>query len=135
MKVVFDTNILVSALLTPGGDCDQLMRLMGRGVIQACLDPRLMAEYEDVLPREGLGIPALLRNRLLDELRAFSERVAAPPLAVSLPHEDDRPFLEVAHAAGAKLVTGNLRHYPKRSRAGVPVLTPAELLDLLREGA
>lgn len=132
MKVVFDTNILVSALLTPGGDCDRVVRLAGAGALQPCLDSRLMAEYEDVLPRQGLGIPAPQRNRLLDDLRAFSEVVAAPPLAVVLPHASDLPFLEVAHTANAILVTGNLRHFPKNQRAGVTVVGPHELLDLLR---
>ena len=42
---------------------------------------------------------------------------------------------EVAAAAGAVLVTGNLRHFPKHQRKGVPVVAPAELLDLLRETA
>ena len=135
MKVVFDTNILVSALLTPGGDCDRVVRLAGIGVVQPCLDSRLMAEYEDVLPREGLAIPAQESDRLLDDLRAFSEVVAAPPLAARLPHASDLPFLEVAAAAQAILVTGNLRHFPKNQRGGVAVMGPDELLDLLREKA
>ena len=41
-------------------------------------------------------------------------------------------FLEIAVAADAPLVTGNLRHFPAALRAGADVLAPAAFLDRLR---
>ena len=58
---------------------------------------------------------------------------AAPPCPVPLPDPDDEPFLAVAGATDSTLVTGNLKHYPPRSRHGVTVQTPRELVDRLRQ--
>jgi len=135
MRIVFDTNVIVSALLTPGGTCDQVVSLVGAPALQPCVDGRLMAEYEEVLHRDVLPISTWEADRQLDDLVSFAHTVAAMPLKVRLPHAGDLPFLEVAATAQAVLVTGNLRHFPKKQRAGVRVVTPAELLDVLRERA
>jgi putative PIN family toxin of toxin-antitoxin system len=135
MKVVLDTNILVSAILSPGGKCERVVTLALGGRLRTCADARVFTEYAEVLGRDELAFRSEEAHALLSGLEATSERVGAPPLPLRLPHASDLPFLEVAHAAGACLVTGNLRHYPKRARAGVVVLTPGELLDLLRERA
>jgi predicted nucleic acid-binding protein len=42
------------------------------------------------------------------------------------------PFVEVAAAAAAVLVTGNTRHFPKKACEGVTVVSPKEFLELLR---
>jgi hypothetical protein len=51
------------------------------------------------------------------------------------PDPRDLPFLALAHAAGAWLVTGNLKHFPEAVRNGVIVLSPAAYLAHLSEGA
>lgn len=133
MKVVFDTNILVSALLTPGGVCDQVVRMAVKGALPCALDSRLVAEYEAVLYSPELPFAPEEPDTLLALLRVRAEVDIAVPLAVRLPHASDRPFLEVARAAGAVLVTGNPRHFPKSQRAGVTVMGPGELLEHLRQ--
>lgn len=72
-------------------------------------------------------------DSLLDQLEADGELVAALPLVERLPDPDDDIFLEVALSVNAHcLVTGNLRHYPRRCRQGVRVVSPREFLDLFR---
>lgn len=44
------------------------------------------------------------------------------------PDPKDVPFLALAHAAGAWLVTGNLKHFPETLREGVIVISPGEFL-------
>jgi hypothetical protein len=78
------------------------------------------------------GVPSSATSRLLEALAAPLDLVAAFPLASRLPDPDDLPFLEVAAATGSLLVTGNIRHYPAVVREGVAVLSPADLLDVLR---
>jgi len=58
--------------------------------------------------------------------------VTSAPLNVALPDEKEAPFLEVAAAADAILVTGNVKHFPKPARKGVPVMTPREFLETLK---
>lgn len=132
MKIVLDTNALVAGLLTPGGACGQVLDLVIEGVVETCVDERILSEYEMVLRRPRLAIPPGDARTVLDIIRRTAERVAAVPLPADLPDKDDVPFLEVAVAARAILVTGNLRHFPKKACKDVPVLSLAGLLDLLR---
>lgn len=132
MKVVLDTNVLVSGLMTQGGHCDRILRLAFHEVVQLCVDERIIAEYEAVLPRPRLRLDREDVLETLEVIRSTAEFVTAAPLAVALPDNTDLPFLEVASAAGAVLVTGNTRHFPARARAGVTVLPPKGFLDLLR---
>ena len=91
-----------------------------------------MEEYREVARRPELGIDTIDADRVLDFLESSSLPTVALPLQAMLPDTDDLPFIEVAAAAGVPLVTGNIRHFPKRSRCGVDVLSPRQFLDGLR---
>ncbi len=135
MKVVLDTNVIVSAVMTTHGPCAQIIDLFAEGLFDICTDSRILDEYEEVLSRPRLRIDPDDAAMVLELIHAVAETVAAAPLPVRLPDAEDLPFLEVAAGAGALLVTGNTRHYPDRSRAGVTVITPREFLDLLRRSS
>ena len=132
MRVVLDANVIVSGALTTHGTCGRILDLLGEAVFEICADDRILDEYARVLRRPELQIDPDDGAAVLDLVRFVAQLVAAVPLAVKLPDADDMPFLEVAAAAEAVLVTGNARHFPSRARAGVLVLTPAEFLEVLR---
>ena len=132
MRIVIDTNVLVAAFLTPVGACGRLLDLALDGAVGVYADRRMLQEYEDVLRRPQLSLPPDAVNAVLDFFRSAADPVAALPLAVRLPDPDDQAFLEVAATAEAVLVTGNLRHFPKKSCKPVQVVTSKECLDLLR---
>ena len=132
MKIVLDTNVLVAALLSPLGTCARLLDLVLDGAIAICADNRILQEYEDVLHRKELALPVAAVRAVLDFLRESAEPIAARPLATTLPDPDDLPFLEVAATAEAVLVTGNLRHFPRKACRTMRVIGPAECLELLR---
>ncbi|HVG08643.1 MAG TPA: putative toxin-antitoxin system toxin component, PIN family [Thermoanaerobaculia bacterium] len=133
MKIVLDTNVLVSGLLQPFGPSGQIVRLVASGDLILCHDPRILAEYQEVLLRKKFSFDPERVEILLEEIRAGGIPVAARPLAVRLPDSDDEPFLEVALAGGAQcLVTGNARHYPDEARSGAEVLSPRAFIDLYR---
>jgi len=132
VRVVVDTNVIVSALLTPAGVCGQILDLLVEGVLRPCVDERMLAEYEEVLPEPRFPFTSVQVSTMLEMFRTVGEPVAALPLDAALPDEDDRPFLEVAAAAEAILVTGNVRHFPKEACKGVIIVRPRELLELLR---
>ena len=129
MNVVLDTNVVVSGLLTPMGHCGQILDLVMDGSVRLCIDGRILGEYREVPRRPRLGIKSENVERILAVLRMGP---TPKPLPVVLPDPDDLPFLEVAAADGAVLVTGNLKHFPPKSRSGVTVMPPAEFLKLLR---
>ena len=132
MKVVLDTNVLVSGLISAKGPCGQILLLAFGGVLQPCVDGRILDEYETVLPRPLFRIHPEDVAEALRVIRMRAERVAPMPLDAELPDKTDLPFIEVAAAAEAILVTGNLRHFPKKARQGVTVVSPREFLDILR---
>ncbi len=133
MRVVLDTNILVSGLLSETGPPGALVALLSENVFVACFDERILAEYREVLRRPHLVIAPAKVEQLLTDFEKEGVFIVGRPLPVRLPDPDDEPFLEVAVAAEAEyLVTGNLRHFPARLRQGVAVVSPRAFLDALR---
>jgi putative PIN family toxin of toxin-antitoxin system len=135
VRIVLDTNVLVAGLLNPAGACGRLLDLVLDEMVSLAVDERILQEYEEVLLRPEFALPAAIVRQLLSFLRRSGEPVAALPLSIGLPDPDDLPFLEVAAAAGAVLITGNQRHYPKRAAGRVAVVSPAECLNLLSRPA
>ncbi len=131
MRVVVDTNVLVSGLISAGGPCARILGLVVEGALQLCVDARILREYEIVLERPELRIDPEDVSQTLEVLRSRSEVLTPLPLNAGLPDEADRPFVEVATAAEAILVTGNTRHFPKRACQGVDVMTPRAFLERL----
>ena len=130
MNVVLDTNVLVSALLSPFHTPARVLDLILAGEVEIAFDDRIMAEYREVLARPKFAFDLRAVEDILDFIEHSGIAVTSLPLpAAKLPDIDDLPFLEVAAAAQATLVTGNVRHFPPDQRAGVAVLSPAEFLE------
>lgn len=130
MRIVLDTNILVSGLLTPFGASGEIVRMLTSGEIVLCLDARILLEYEEVLGRSKFDIDPKKRDIVMEYIRHSAQVCATVPLEKPLPDEDDSPFLEVALSSGADcLVTGNMKHFPQKCRAGIRVLSPKQFLD------
>ena len=130
MRVVIDTNVLISGLLSPFGPPGIIVGLITAGSLCSCHDSRIFAEYNAVLRRPAFPFAEEEVMALMAQIRAGGELVSVRPLPVRLPDPDDEPFLEVAAAAMAEfLVTGNLKHFPHDRRQGVRVVTPREFLD------
>ena len=140
MRLVIDTNVLVSALLNPHGAPARVLDLVLAGSIQVLWDDRLMAEYADVLarPKFAFGSPDV--RALLDYLRLCGNQVQAGPLrnlrVTAVADAFDLPFAEVAVAGHADaLVTGNPHHFRFLPADGPQVLSPDALLAMWSEAA
>lgn len=133
MRVVLDTNVLVSGLLNPHGAPGRVLDLLLVGGLEPLFDDRILHEYRDVLARPRFGFDPDDVRSLLDHLQALGHRLTAPPLAVILPDPDDLPFLEVAVTGGARaLVTGNIRDFEPRSGSHqMTVLSPDRFLEMI----
>ena len=129
MKVVLDTNILVSARLSSFGNPARILDLVLLGDLRLVYDDRILAEYREVLARPRFGLDTEDVGELLSYLQTEGMAVTAPSLQNCLPDPDDLPFLEVAAAVGALLITGNTKHFPAEQLGDVQVLTPADFLD------
>ncbi|MEX0691356.1 MAG: putative toxin-antitoxin system toxin component, PIN family [Gemmatimonadales bacterium] len=133
MRIVLDTNVLVSAMLKQGSPPDLVLSLVIAGRVELVVDSRIRAEYRAVLARPVFRLPAAAVDRVLRVVEA-SEWVVPDPLPLLTTDPDDQPFLEVAIAAGVDaIVTGNTRHFRQgRRKPAVPIMTPREFIDRLR---
>jgi uncharacterized protein len=130
IRVVLDTNILISALLSPQGSPTQvLLMVILQPDTQLCISGDVYAEYEEVIRRPRL-------NRTESEIAATLRAVRENGLWV-IPTEkvracsdpDDDIFLECAQAAAAQfLVTGNVRDFPA-TWSGTKIVTPRQFLE------
>ena len=128
MRVVLDTNVLVSAFLSPDGAPAQLLTFALAGELTLLFDDRIMAEYAEVLRRPRFGLDEADVALVLRQLEADGERIDPTRSTLDLPDESDRPFLDVAMTGGADaLITGNTKHFPTAGE--VPVLTPRAFLQ------
>jgi putative PIN family toxin of toxin-antitoxin system len=133
MKIVLDTNVLVSGLLTPFGPSGDIVRMLASGKLTLFIDARILSEYRDVLLRPKFQFNPEQVNTLLNFIRHNGLLVSTSPLKNRLPDVDDEPFLEISVAGQADcLCTGNKAHYPVSRRQGITVLSPSEFLVFYR---
>lgn len=132
MKVLLDVNVLVSGIITKGGVCATILDLLIDDRIAAVLDSRIMIEYRRVCAEPRLQLDAGAVDDFLHFLGDCAENITAMPLDAALPDPDDLPFLEVVAEAKAVLVTGNKKHFPAKAAGRVKIVSPRELLDLIR---
>jgi putative PIN family toxin of toxin-antitoxin system len=122
MRAVFDTNVLISALIAPGGKPSRTLKLAIRDRFELFLSRPILEELVDVLARP------FFRRRLGDPgiARAYVALLAASfPLApigtglISAVHPEDRHVVAAAIGCGADyLVTGDRQHLLPLGRAG-----------------
>ncbi len=113
MRVVLDTNILVSAGWKPGGLEARVLEMVWSGGLLPFATQWTWAEYERVLRRRNFGALQAWVDSTLPRLDALLHWCVAYERLAVAKDEDDNRFLECAAAAGAAyLITGNGRHFP-----------------------
>jgi putative PIN family toxin of toxin-antitoxin system len=132
LKIVLDTNVLVSAFLKPHSKPARILRLIIQGEIRIIINEAILAEYHEVLTRPSFKLDDKHVHAILKLIR--DKGIKAPVVAKSfqLPDACDEPFLEAAIAGHADaLVTGNLKHFPKEKCYGQNIMLPVEFLKTL----
>ena len=114
LRLVLDTNILVSAALRP----DELQRTV---LLLAMTKPArlyvtkaILAEHREVLARPEFKIRKGLQLQLFQLIKNHAQLIV-PARALQVASDSDgNKFLECADAARTDyLITGNQRHFPK----------------------
>ena len=127
IKVVIDTNILVSAFWSENSKIYNIIRLVLSDEVVVCYSAEIMREYKAVLgrPKFSFRFSSDKVEDVLEKITADGICVAVKPSTVALPDEDDRCFYDVAVSCNAILITGNTKHFPGKMSA----MTPARFLS------
>ncbi len=134
IRVVLDTNVIVSALLQPLGPPAQVLLLATGGLIQLCVSGRTYAEYEAVIRRPRFDRDESVIAAMLTTIREQSLWVRPAASVTACLDPDDDMFLECAQEGRADyLVTGNLKHFPE-SWLDTRIVNPRRFLDSIRQG-
>jgi putative PIN family toxin of toxin-antitoxin system len=131
LRLVLDTNIVVSAALKPDGLQRTVLLLALTKPARLYVTEAIVAEYASVLARPELKIRKGLRQQLLQLIKSRAHRVHPAKRLQVTPDPDDNVFLECADAARADyLVTGNQRHFPKFWKK-TKVITSREFISIV----
>ena len=130
LRLVIDTNVLISAALKPDGLQRTTLLLAITKPARLYVTRPILDEYTDVLSRPELRIRKGIRLRLL-RLIKNSGHVVVPSRRLDVCSDsDDNIFLECADKAGADyLVTGNSKHFPKFWKK-TKIITAREFVSL-----
>lgn len=132
MRVVLDTNVLISAALKPDGREAAVVNAVVAGELEAWITDEVWAEYEAVLDRPKFAAVREASRRILETLNRLARKTTALARSTAALDEDDNRFIECAEAAAADfLVTGNRRHYPAVFGA-IRTVNARELLDAIQ---
>jgi uncharacterized protein len=129
MRVVPDTNVLVSAIVF-GGPPGRVVELAAEGHLQLIVSPPLIHELREALRRKfGFSDAAAYQAETI--LRRAST-VVEPQEAVTIISEDpeDNRVLEAALAGDAEIIVSGDRHLLNLEKFGaIPIMSPRELLN------
>ena len=132
---VLDTNVVLAALVRPGGTCGKL-RLAWQAQWFLPLASRATAdELIRVLAYPRFRLTAEERHELLADYLPWAETVripSPPPPTPRCRDPHDLPFLQLAFAAGADaLVTGDADLQVLAPPRDLAIITPAEAVERL----
>ena len=138
MRVVLDTNVIVSAAIISGGKPDQIVRRASASFLWLT-SGFILDEVAVVLSRRHIRskypslAPPEARAQFLDALRGVAEIVnVTSELTVITDDVDDNPVLACAVDGRADyLVTGDRHLLALRIYAGIAIVTPEQFLGVL----
>ncbi|MBI1883729.1 MAG: putative toxin-antitoxin system toxin component, PIN family [Chlamydiae bacterium] len=134
MRVVCDTNILISAFIFPGGPPDQVVTLSRLKEFTLCLSPDILTEFKKVLISKFKYSPTDA-NLLLERVTSFCEMIYPHEKIEIIKRVDaDNRILECALEAKADfLISGDKRDIlPLRKIEKTLIITASEFLEYWR---
>ena len=112
MQLVIDTNIIVSALLSADSNAFKVLSDALDGKYTVLISEEIFQEYQDVLHREKFGFDEEIISFLLEWFKENAIWIEVSKSNIPMKDEKDRVFYDLANSCKARLVTGNIKHYP-----------------------
>ena len=132
IRAVIDTNVLVSALISPFGNEARVLDALQRNLITPYFSRSILDEYAGVLSRPKFGFSSEKIQGLIGLIEAKGRIFEPVPMPGASPDSGDDDFIACAFAAQAEyIVTGNKRHFPAESCGQTKVISARELIEAL----
>lgn len=132
IRVVLDTTVIVSAVISPNGPNARLFDLILDRQIRPYITQAVLAEYAKVFAYERLKHLSKTRTARLNSILSRAGRVVRSPGILKISgHEDDNRIYECAVAAKAHyIVTENTKHF-KAPHKTTQIINARQLLAIL----
>jgi hypothetical protein len=134
MRIILDTNVLLSALLSPLGDPAKLLDAWERKAFTLVASDVLIAEFSEVArPFFRARLRASAAELLAAGLRDFSFYCRDLPSGPIAPDPKDSYLLALAEASQAQfLVTGDKELLSIKRHKSTRIITSAALIEILK---
>jgi putative PIN family toxin of toxin-antitoxin system len=132
LRVVLDTNILISAILF-GGKPRQILENAIRGEIRLCISEPILEELKGVLQRSKFDYSPEMIQVILTELTGVADFVnPSETINVVLEDPEDNRILECAVEAEASyIITGDFHLLKLRKYRNIKVVNAVAFLEKL----
>lgn len=133
IRVVPDTNVLVSTVFRPGRIPSSVLHpCLHHQEMKLCVSEAILHEYDEVLHRGKFGLDPAFAKGSMERIRSKAISVSPEASRIDLVSDPgDAKFMEYAEAAGAHfLVTGNRKHYRVERYRTARVISPADFMQI-----
>lgn len=117
MRLVLDTNVIISAFISPDGKSSHILKMVLGRKAELCYNSAILNEYESVMQRPKFSDKINIENirRFIDVLKNIGIPFNPIPSSIKLLDESDRVFYDTAKGSDSFLISGNIKHYPKET--------------------
>jgi len=128
-NIVIDTNVLVSALISPSGTSGKVLEsIFVNENVCICYSDDIIDEYNKVLNMghfKRYNFDTKRKKQIILDIVKLGQKTTPIISKTRLPDEDDRIFYDAAKASDSIILTWNKKHFPKKSST----LTPTEYMN------
>src|SRR3989304_5430141 len=133
LKIVFDTNVFVSALMSKGGNPALLLDRVRRSYT-LFISKDILGELKDVISRDKFDYTETEVNTFVEAIISFAD-VVNPEIKIDAikADPDDNKILECAVTSGASYIVSGDKHLLElKEYRKIKITTPKAALDLLK---
>lgn len=130
-NVIIDTNVIISALLTNNTDSStfKVLKLFFDNEIVLYYSEQIINEYFEVLSRKKFNFDENLIEIIREAIEKFGIEITPENKDILMIDIKDKPFYELVmdeQIDDAKLVTGNIKHFPIQTN----IMTPSQFMEM-----
>lgn len=135
ISVVLDTNVAVSAGISPDGNPAFIFEMLILEEIKNYTTSEITEEFREVLqrPRIAKRLKPLEQEFILNTYEKFSEKIEPAVKFEEVKDDpDDNKFLDCAVSAAAKyIISGDQHLLGLKEFRGIKIVTPAQFVEIM----